>query len=181
MLYICTCFKHPLNKARPQRSIVFIIFTITTMTILKEGIPVGFCSDHAGYEMKNVIEGYLDSKNIKWTDFGTDSTESCDYADFAHPCARAVEAGECYPGIALCGSGNGIGMTLNKHQGIRAAICWNVELAELARRHNNANVLVLPARFIDNVTAINIVETFLSTPFDGGRHERRIEKMPVTE
>ena len=181
MLYICTCFKHPLNKARPQRSIVFIIFTITTMTILKEGIPVGFCSDHAGYEMKNVIEGYLDSKNIKWTDFGTDSTESCDYADFAHPCARAVEAGECYPGIALCGSGNGIGMTLNKHQGIRAAICWNVELAELARRHNNANALVLPARFIDNVTAINIVETFLSTPFDGGRHERRIEKMPVTE
>lgn len=181
MLYICTCFKHPLNKARPQRSIVFIIFTITTMTILKEGIPVGFCSDHAGYEMKNVIEGYLDSKNIKWTDFGTDSTESCDYADFAHPCARAVEAGECYPGIALCGSGNGIGMTLNKHQGIRAAICWNVELAELARRHNNANVLVLPARFIDNVTAINIVETFLSTPFDGGRHERRIEKMPVKE
>lgn len=180
-MYICTCFKHPLNKARPQRSIVFIIFTITTMTILKEGIPVGFCSDHAGYEMKNVIEGYLDSKNIKWTDFGTDSTESCDYADFAHPCARAVEAGECYPGIALCGSGNGIGMTLNKHQGIRAAICWNVELAELARRHNNANVLVLPARFIDNVTAINIVETFLSTPFDGGRHERRIEKMPVTE
>lgn len=181
MLYICTCFNHPLNKARPQRSIVFIIFTITTMTILKEGIPVGFCSDHAGYEMKNVIEGYLDSKNIKWTDFGTDSTESCDYADFAHPCARAVEAGECYPGIALCGSGNGIGMTLNKHQGIRAAICWNVELAELARRHNNANVLVLPARFIDNVTAINIVETFLSTPFDGGRHERRIEKMPVKE
>ena len=149
------------------------------MTILKENVPVGFCSDHAGYEMKTVIEGYLDSQKIKWEDFGTDSVESCDYADYAHPCAEAVESGRCYPGIALCGSGNGIGMTLNKHQGIRAAICWTVELAELARRHNNANVLVLPARFIDTVTAINIVEKFLSTPFDGGRHERRIEKMPV--
>ena len=138
---------------------------------------MGFCSDHAGYEMKTVIEGYLDSQEIKWKDFGTYSTESCDYADFAHPCAEAVEAGECYPGIALCGSG--IGITLNKHQGIRAAICWTVELAELARRHNNANVLVLPARFIDNVTAIAIVEKFLSTPFDGGRHERRIEKIPL--
>mgnify|MGYP000035670962 CR=1 FL=1 len=149
------------------------------MNILKDGVPVGFCSDHAGYEMKTVIEGYLDSQEIKWKDFGTYSTESCDYADFAHPCAEAVEAGECYPGIALCGSGNGIGITLNKHQGIRAAICWTVELAELARRHNNANVLVLPARFIDNVTAIAIVEKFLSTPFDGGRHERRIEKIPL--
>lgn len=129
--------------------------------------------------MKLVIEGYLDSQEISWTDFGTHSSESCDYADFAHPCAEAVEKGECYPGIALCGSGNGIGMTLNKHQGIRAALCWNVELAELARRHNDANVLVLPARFIDSVTAINIVETFLNTPFDGGRHQKRIEKMPV--
>ena len=99
------------------------------MNILKDGVPVGFCSDHAGYEMKTVIEGYLDSQEIKWKDFGTYSTESCDYADFAHPCAEAVEAGECYPGIALCGSGNGIGITLNKHQGIRAAICWTVELA----------------------------------------------------
>lgn len=134
------------------------------MNILKDGVPVGFCSDHAGYEMKTVIEGYLDSQEIKWKDFGTYSTESCDYADFAHPCAEAVEAGECYPGIALCGSGNGIGITLNKHQGIRAAICWTVELAELARRHNNANVLVLPARFIDNVTAIAIVENSCRLP-----------------
>ncbi|WP_290449367.1 RpiB/LacA/LacB family sugar-phosphate isomerase, partial [Duncaniella muris] len=110
------------------------------MSILKENCPVGFCSDHAGYEMKMVLEGYFDSMGIEYKDFGTNSTESCDYADFAHPCAAAVENGECYPGIALCGSGNGIGMTLNKHQGIRAALCWNVELAELARRHNNANV-----------------------------------------
>lgn len=149
------------------------------MSILKSGIPVGFCSDHAGYEMKMVLEGYFESQGIKFKDFGCFSAESCDYADFAHPCAFAVEAGEVYPAIALCGSGNGIGITLNKHQGVRAALCWNTELAELARRHNNANVLVLPARFIDTVTAINIVETFLSTPFDGGRHERRVEKIPV--
>lgn len=149
------------------------------MSILKTNIPVAFCSDHAGYEMKMVLEGYFESQGIEFKDFGTYSAESCDYADFAHPCALAVEAGECYPGIALCGSGNGIGITLNKHQGIRAALCWNVELAELARRHNDANVLVLPARFIDNVTAINIVEIFLNTPFDGGRHERRVAKIPV--
>ncbi|MCI8997559.1 MAG: RpiB/LacA/LacB family sugar-phosphate isomerase [Muribaculaceae bacterium] len=149
------------------------------MSILKENLPVAFCSDHAGYEMKMMLEGYFDSMGIKYKDFGTFSADSCDYADFAHPCAEAVENGECYPGIALCGSGNGIGMTLNKHQGIRAALCWNVELAELARRHNDANVVVLPARFIDNVMAINIVEKFLDTPFDGGRHANRIAKIPT--
>lgn len=150
------------------------------MSILKENKPVAFCSDHAGYEMKMLLEGYFDSLGIEYKDFGTHSANSCDYADFAHPCAEAVESGECYPGIALCGSGNGIGMTLNKHQGIRAALCWNEELAELARRHNDANILVLPARFIDNVTAINIVEKFLNTGFDGGRHANRIAKIPVT-
>lgn len=148
-------------------------------TIISNDKPLALCSDHAGYEMKLVIEGYLDAQGIKYKDFGTYSAESCDYPDFAHPAACAIEAGECYPGIALCGTGNGIGITLNKHQGIRAALCWKEELAELARRHNNANVLVLPARFIDNVTALNIVETFFNTPFDGGRHERRIEKIPV--
>lgn len=150
-----------------------------TYMILKPGIPVGFCSDHAGYEMKLVIEGYLEAQGIEYKDFGTYSADSCDYADFAHPCAEALERGEIYPAIALCGSGNGIGITMNKHQGVRAAHCWNTELAELARRHNDANCLVLPARFIDTVTAINIVETFLNTPFDGGRHQRLIEKIPV--
>lgn len=148
-------------------------------SLVTPGKPIAFCSDHAGYEMKNVIIGYLQAMDYEIKDFGTYSAESCDYADFAHPCAEAVESEECFPGIALCGSGNGIGMTLNKHQGIRAALCWNVELAELARRHNNANFLVLPARFIDSVTAINIVDKFLSTPFDGGRHQARIEKIPV--
>lgn len=140
---------------------------------------IGICSDHAGFELKSIIEGYLESKGLKYKDFGTYSTESCDYPDFAHPCAVAVEEGECYPGIAMCGSGNGIAMTLNKHQGIRAALCWNTELASLARRHNNANVLVLPARFIAPELALEIVDTFLSTDFEGGRHERRIEKIPV--
>lgn len=140
---------------------------------------MALCSDHAGWEMKTVIEGWLDANDVKWRDFGTYSADSCDYADFAHPCAQAVEDGVCYPGIALCGSGNGIGMTLNKHQGIRAAICWNVELAALARQHNDANVLVLPARFIPTELAIEIVKTFLSTEFEGGRHQRRIEKMPL--
>lgn len=149
------------------------------MSILKEGKAIGMCSDHAGYELKNIIEGYLESQGIAFEDFGTHSAESCDYADFAHPCAEAIESGRCYPGIAMCGSGNGIGMTLNKHQGIRAALCWTTELARLARAHNDANVLVLPARFIAPEVALEIVDVFLNTPFDGGRHQRRIDKIPV--
>lgn len=149
------------------------------MTILKEGINPAICSDHAGYELKCIIEGYLESKGLRPEDFGTFSSESCDYADFAHPCAQAVESGRCYPGIAMCGSGNGIAMTLNKHQGIRAALCWTPELARLARAHNDANVLVLPARFIEPSLALEILDVFLSTPFEGGRHLRRIEKIPV--
>lgn len=150
-------------------------------SIISGNKPLGMCSDHAGYEMKTVIQGYLDSMGVKWHDYGTYSTESCDYPDFAHPCAKALEAGDVYPAIALCGSGNGIAMTLNKHQGVRAAICWNTELASLARRHNNANCLVLPARFIDSTTALAIVDTFLNTAFEGGRHERRIEKIPADD
>ncbi len=136
-------------------------------------------SDHAGYELKGIVEGYLESKGVAVEDFGTFSAESCDYPDFAHPCAEAVESGRCYPGIAMCGSGNGIAMTLNKHQGIRAALCWTPELARLARAHNDANVLVLPARFITPELALEIVDVFLSTTFEGGRHQRRIDKMAV--
>lgn len=140
---------------------------------------IAICSDHAGFELKSIIEGYLEADNKEYKDFGTYSAESCDYPDFAHPCALAIEAGECYPGIAMCGSGNGIAMTLNKHQGIRAALCWTPELARLARAHNDANVLVLPARFITPVEALAIVDMFLSTEFEGGRHQRRIDKIPV--
>lgn len=147
--------------------------------ILKEGIKPAFCCDHAGYELKNILQGYLEANSIQYDDFGTFSADSCDYPDFAHPCAKAVEAGNNYPGIAMCGSGNGIAMTLNKHQGIRAAICWNPELARLARQHNDANILVLPARFISPVEAIEILEAFLNTDFEGGRHQRRIAKIPA--
>ena len=150
-------------------------------SILKPGIPVGLCSDHAGYEMKLVVEEYLKENGIEYRDFGTYSTESCDYPDFAHPCACALEAGEVYPAIALCGSGNGIGMTMNKHQGVRAAHCWNVELASLARQHNDANCLVLAGRFITDETALALVHTFLTTEFLGGRHARRVAKIPATE
>ncbi|MCM1070128.1 MAG: ribose 5-phosphate isomerase B [[Clostridium] fimetarium] len=140
---------------------------------------IALCSDHAGYEMKEMVKGYLEANGLEYTDFGTHSTESCDYPDYAHPAALAVESGQCDRGIALCGSGNGIAMTLNKHQGIRAAICWLPELASLARRHNDANVLVLPARFIEPAVAMEVVNTYLNTDFEGGRHQRRIDKMPL--
>lgn len=149
------------------------------MTIANPNKPIALCSDHAGYSLKNIVAEHLISLGFTIEDFGTHSEESCDYADFAHPCADAVEDGICYPGIAMCGSGNGIAMTLNKHQGIRAALCWTPELARLARSHNDANILVMPARFISPDEAIEIVDTFLKTDFEGGRHQRRIEKIPV--
>lgn len=149
------------------------------MSIIQQGKKVAMCSDHAGYELKSIIQGYFESQDIEYADFGTNSEASCDYPDFAHPCALAVESGECFPGIAMCGSGNGIQMTLNKHQGIRAALCWTVELARLARQHNDANVLVLPARFIEPVLALEIVDAFLNTEFEGGRHINRVNKIPV--
>lgn len=140
---------------------------------------LGLCSDHAGYELKEFVKQLLDEKGIAYKDFGTYSTESCDYADFAHPLARAVEAGEVYPGIAVCGTGNGIAMTLNKHQGIRAALCWSEEIARLAREHNDANVLVMPGRYISKEEAKKAVDAFFGTSFQGGRHLRRIEKIPL--
>lgn len=149
------------------------------MSIIQAGKKLAMCSDHAGYELKCIIQGYLESQDIEYVDYGTNSTESCDYPDFAHPCAEAIENDECFPGIAMCGSGNGIQMTLNKHQGIRAALCWTVELAKLARQHNNANILVLPARFIEPTLALDIVDAFLNTEFEGGRHINRVNKIPV--
>ncbi|MBR5102572.1 MAG: RpiB/LacA/LacB family sugar-phosphate isomerase [Muribaculaceae bacterium] len=150
-------------------------------SILKPGVPVGLCSDHAGYLAKQVIIKFLEREGIKYIDFGTDSEESCDYADFAHPCALAVERGECYPGIGICGSGEGINITLNKHQGIRSALCWIPDIAKLARQHNDANVLAMPARFVSADQLIEMLKVFLSTPFEGGRHQRRIEKIPVKD
>lgn len=142
---------------------------------------IGLACDHAGFELKEFVKTWLDAKGLPYKDFGTNSNESVDYPDFAHPLARAVESGECYPGIAVCGSGNGINMTLNKHQGIRAALCWTPEIALLARLHNDANILVMPGRFISNEEAVQIMEQFLSTDFEGGRHQRRIDKIPVNK
>lgn len=136
-------------------------------------------SDHAGFPLKEELKPYLESKGYEVRDFGTFSEESCDYADFAHPAAIAVEKGEYPFGIAMCGSGNGIQMTLNKHQGIRAALCWNPEVAALAKQHNNANFLVIPARFVSEKEAKQIVDAYLEASFEGGRHQKRIDKIPV--
>ena len=140
---------------------------------------VGLAADHAGFELKEFVKKWLEANNYEYKDFGTCSEESCDYADYAHPLAYAVEEGECYPGIAICGSGEGINITLNKHQGIRAALCWIPEIAHLARQHNDANVLVMPGRFIDTDMASKILEEFFNTAFEGGRHALRIAKIPL--
>lgn len=142
-------------------------------------MKIAFASDHAGYDLKEFLIGYLESLGFEPVDFGTHSSESCDYPDYAHPCAKAVETGECNFGVAMCGSGNGIAMTLNKHQGIRAALCWLPELASLAKQHNNANILVLPARFVSREEAVAIVDAYLAAQFEGGRHQRRIDKIPL--
>lgn len=134
-------------------------------------------SDHAGYEMKEALKPLIRELGYDIFDYGTHSEDSVDYPDFAHPLAEAVENGKVCCGIALCGSGNGISMTLNKHQGVRAALCWTPELAALARQHNNANVLSLPARFISLETAREIVKAYLAAEFEGGRHERRVRKI----
>ncbi|MBD5172800.1 MAG: ribose 5-phosphate isomerase B [Bacteroides sp.] len=140
---------------------------------------VAFASDHAGFRLKERLKAYMKEKGYDVEDFGTFNEESCDYPDYAHPAALAVEKGDCAFGIAMCGTGNGITMTLNKHQGIRAALCWQPEIAALAKQHNNANILSLPARFISEEEAIRIVDAYLKAEYEGGRHQRRIDKIPV--
>lgn len=140
---------------------------------------VAMASDHAGYAMKEIIKTYMTDKGYEVVDFGTHSEASCDYADYAHPAASAVEKGECEFGICMCGSGNGINMTLNKHQGIRSAMAWMEDLAALAKQHNNANVLVIPARFVSEFLAKQIVDAYLNAEYEGGRHQARIEKIPL--
>ncbi len=149
------------------------------MKLINE-LKIAICSDHAGFELKETLIEYLKLKNpISIQDFGTYSTESADYADFAHPMASSVESGESDYGISICGSGNGISMTVNKHQGIRAALCWNAEITSLARQHNDANVLSLPARFVTESQAKEMVDVFFNTDFEGGRHLNRINKIPM--
>ena len=142
-------------------------------------MKIGICSDHAGVEYKARLISYLLGKGHEVVNFGTDSTESCDYPDYAHKLGSAVEEGDVDAGIALCGTGNGMAMTLNHHRGVRAGLAWNTAVGALVKQHNNANVLVLPARFISYAMAVSIVRTWLATPFEGGRHQRRIDKIPV--
>jgi ribose 5-phosphate isomerase B len=136
---------------------------------------IGLASDHAGYELKEFVRILLDKKDIPYIDYGTYSTESVNYAVFGHKLAEALEHNEVQLGIAVCGSGNGINMTLNKHAHIRSALCWNEEIVSLARKHNDANVLALPGRFVSPDLAEKMVDIFLNTPFEGGRHQERIQ------
>jgi ribose 5-phosphate isomerase B len=141
--------------------------------------PIAIGGDHAGFEYKEIIKEMLAGMGWQVSDKGTYSTDSTDYPDYAHPLANMVASGEASAGILICGSGNGVCMTANKHQDIRAALCWNEELASLARQHNNANVLCIPSRFVSIEVARKMVEVFLSTPFEGGRHENRVNKISL--
>ena len=141
-------------------------------------MKIAIGNDHAGTEYKLAVIGLLKSMHVEIKNFGTDGTDSVDYPDFIHPVAEAIENDKVDFGIIICGSGNGASMTANKHQKVRAALCWNKEIVALAREHNDANILSLPARFIALPQALEMVQTFLDTAFAGGRHERRVEKIP---
>ena len=140
---------------------------------------VGVACDHAGYPLKKYVLQYLEEHGYEYKDYGTWSDTSVDYPDFAHPLAEGIESGEVYPGIAICGSGEGMTITLNRHKGVRAGLAWIPEIAHMTRQHNDANVLVMPGRFIDNDMARRIMDEFFQTDFEGGRHQRRVEKIPV--
>ena len=140
---------------------------------------LAIASDHAGYQMKLSIIKHLEEKGYEVMDLGTDSTEAVNYPDFGHPLAEAVESGRFSMGISLCGSGNGINMVTNKHEGIRGALCWNREISRMARSHNDANICSIPARYIDLDTAVEIVDAFLETDYEGGRHDIRINNIPI--
>jgi len=140
-------------------------------------MKIAIGSDHAGFDYKESLREKFTEQGFQVKDFGAYSTDSADYPDFAHPVAHAVENREADFGILICGSGNGVCITANKHKGVRAALCWNNDLAALARQHNNANVICIPSRFVDLNTAISMAETFLRTEFEGGRHQRRVEKI----
>ena len=140
---------------------------------------IGIASDHAAFPLKQFVKQYLEEHGYAYKDYGTYTEESCNYATYGHALALGIESGEVFPGIAMCGSGEGISMTLNKHQGIRAGLCWQPEIAHLIRQHNNANVLVMPGRFIDNDMARRILDEFFATEFEGGRHQQRIDDIPV--
>lgn len=144
---------------------------------MKDITTIGIGCDHAGYDLKETVKDYLKSEGYSFSDYGTNSKESVDYPDYAHKVAESIEKGENNFGILICGSGNGINIAANRHKEIRSAICWKKELASLARQHNNANVITLPARFISEEEAIDCVKEFLNSEFEGGRHQNRINKI----
>ena len=149
------------------------------MNTFNKALPIAIGADHAGFEYKEEVKKLLEDKGLRVEDKGTYNCDSVDYPDFAHPVANDVTDGKAAFGILICGSGNGVCMSANKHAGIRAALCWNEELAALARQHNNANILCLPARFVSLQDARAMVEIFMNTSFEGGRHERRVEKIGI--
>ena len=140
---------------------------------------IGLASDHAGYALKQHVKQYLKSKGWEYEDFGCLSEESCDYPDYAHALGKAVDEGVISKGIAICGPGEGMAMTLNKHSKVRAALCWSPEIAHMTRLHNDSNILVMPGRYIDEKQADSIMDEYFSTEFEGGRHVRRINKIPL--
>jgi ribose 5-phosphate isomerase B len=142
-------------------------------------LPVALGCDHAGFEYKEDVISFLDGKSVTWKDFGTFSTDSVDYPDFAHPVSYSVESGEASFGILICGSANGVAITANKHPGIRAAVCWGEEITELARKHNNANVICIPGRFVREGLVERMIEIFMHTNFEGGRHKNRVDKIAI--
>lgn len=142
---------------------------------------IALASDHAGFDTKQVVIKYLEEKGIAYHDFGCFSSESVDYPEFAHAIGSAIDKGEFEIGITCCGSGQGISIVANKHQNVRSALCWNAEIAALAVQHNNANICAIPGRFVTNEEAIAIVEAYLNSEFEGGRHARRIAKIPLKQ
>jgi ribose 5-phosphate isomerase B len=148
-------------------------------TVFNQQLPLALGCDHAGYELKEAVKALLQQNGWTVEDKGTYSTDSTDYPDYAHPVADMVSTGVASVGILICGSGNGVCMTANKHQGVRAALCWNEEIAALSRQHNNANIICVPARFVSHELAFGMIDTFLSIAFEGGRHERRVGKMAI--
>jgi len=148
-------------------------------TVFNQQLPLALGCDHAGYELKEAVKNLLQQSGWTVDDKGTHSADSTDYPDYAHPVADMVSTGAASVGILICGSGNGVCMTANKHPHVRAALCWNEEIAALARQHNNANVICIPARFVSQELAFTMIDTFLSIAFEGGRHERRVAKMAL--
>ena len=144
-----------------------------------EGKVIAIASDHAGYKKKQAIKKYFEKKGIEYKDYGCFTDESCDYPDYAHLIAGAIERGQYETGVTFCGSGQGINMTANKYQNVRSALCWIPEIAVLAREHNDANICAVPGRFVSDEEAERIVEAFLNSEFQGGRHARRVDKIPI--